>query len=110
MEIKPTITRAELLALLTERFGIPVTQVEPITTGQIAKAFFFQANSQEYVIRFTQPNMAQSLYKDQYAATHFSSPHVPIPPVISVNEYQENTYAITRRMPGKTLDSFSKQF
>jgi hygromycin-B 4-O-kinase len=104
VEIKPPIPQNELLALLTERSGTPVTQVEPIATGQMAKGFFFTANGAEYVIRFTRANVAMGLYKDQYAYEHFSSPQLPIPPVICVDAYQEFTYIITRKMPGKILD------
>ena len=107
MEIKPLITQTELLALLSERFGTPVTQVEPIATGQMAKGFFFKANDEAYVIRFTRANVAFGLSKDLYAYTHFSSPQVPIPEVICIEPYREFTYIITRRMPGKILDLLS---
>ncbi len=96
-----------LLALLSKVLGARVTQIRPIEYGQIAKAFFFQAQGQDFVVRFTQPNMAIGLHKDLYAYTHFTSPQVPVPPVVCVDEYQGITYAITRKMPGKTLDSFS---
>ena len=109
MEIKPTITQTDLLALLIERFSTPVTQVEPIATGQMAKGYFFEANGDEYVIRFTRANIALGLYKDQYAYTHFASPQVPIPEVICIETYQEFTYAITRKMPGQILDSLSEE-
>jgi hygromycin-B 4-O-kinase len=97
-----------LLALLTERFGTAVSQIEPIATGQIAKGFFFVANGDEYVIRFTRANMAMGLHKDAYAHTHFASPLVPVPPVICVDEFGTFTYIITRRMPGEILDRLSE--
>lgn len=108
MEIKPFITQTELLALLTERFGTPITHIEPIATGQIAKGFFFTAHGEQYVIRFTRANMAMGLHKDQYAYTHFASPQIPIPPVIGVDEFEDFTYIITQRMPGKILDRLSE--
>jgi hygromycin-B 4-O-kinase len=109
VEIKPLITQSELLALLTERFGTAVSQIEPIATGQIANGFFFAANGDEYVIRFTRANMAMGLHKDAYAYTHFASPLVPVPPVICVDEYGAFTYIITQRMPGDILDRLSEE-
>jgi hygromycin-B 4-O-kinase len=108
LEIKPPIPEDELLALLMEQFGMPVTQVEPIATGQMAKGFFFEAGGNEYVIRFTRANVGMGLYKDQYAYEHFASHKLPIPPVICVDEYENFTYAITRKMPGKILDQLTE--
>ncbi len=107
MKIKPIISQAELLALLAEIFTAPVTAVQPINAGQIAKAFFFAAGGNEYVIRFTQPNMGMGLQKDQYAYKHFAAPRLPIPPVVRMDEYRGYPYAITRRMKGKPLEDFT---
>lgn len=96
------------MALLMARLETAVTHIKPIATGQIAKGFFFEAAGEDYVIRFTRANMAMGLHKDQYAYTHFASPQIPIPPVIGVDEFQDFTYIITRRMPGKILDQLSE--
>ena len=109
MEIKPPISRAELLALLTERFDTQVTRTKSIATGQMAKGFFFEANGEDFVIRFTRANVAFGLSKDHYAYTHFSSPQIPIPEVICIEPYQEFTYIITRKMPGEILDLLSAE-
>lgn len=107
VEIKPVITQDELLGLLTGVFVGPVTAVHSINSGQIAKAFFFEAAGQEYVIRLTRPNVAVGLHKDAFAYRHFASPRLPIPPVVRMGDYAGYTYAITRRMPGKILDEYS---
>jgi len=107
--IKPLISESELLALLTERFGTPVSQIKPIASGQVATGFFFTVNGEEYVIRFTQENLAQTLYKDQYVCSHLLPPHIPSPTFVCVSTDNETTYAITHRVPGKILDAFSDQ-
>ena len=109
MGIKPLISESELLALLTERFGTPVSQIKPIASGQVATGFFFTVNGEEYVIRFTQENLAQTLYKDQYVCSHLLPPHIPSPTFVCVSTDNETTYAITHRVPGKILDAFSDQ-
>lgn len=109
MEIKPLITKSEIEALIQRIWGTTATQIEPIASGEIAASYFFNVDAKGYVIRFTQPNMATGLYKDEIAAKHFSSPMLPVPPIICVEEHQGLTFAITQKMIGETLDALTDE-
>ena len=109
MEIKPLITTSEIEGVIYQVFGVSPTQTEPIASGEIAASYYFNVDEKAYVIRFAKQSMAAGLYKDLIAVRHFATPDLPIPPVFSVDPFQDLTFAITQKMPGDILDNLTEQ-
>ena len=100
-----TIPKQEILNLLSQYFGGVVEALEPIATGQISEPYSFTVDGEDYVIRFARPGLEETLYKDRYVSTELLR-GVPVAEFVHMDEYQDRTYAITRKAAGKILDEF----
>jgi len=95
---------ARVLALLRERFSPSATDLVPVEGGSVARTFAFRAGEEAYIIRFNLDRMLRSNFpKEAYLWEKLSSTSIPMPPVLQVGRLGDLHYAISRRMPGKTL-------
>lgn len=102
--IKPEVEERDVLVLLSEHFGAPVTRLDSPRTGRIARTFFFAVDEQDYVVRFNRDTMgAANFPKEAYVYATWASPRIPIPEILAVGRLGDLHYAISRRVPGEPL-------
>lgn len=101
--VKPELSDEAVRALLAERFIAPAGLLVPVGGGQIAQTFAFTAEGRAYIIRFNHTNMLVNLEKEAYIYRHFAAPLVPIPPIHQVGHLEGFVYAISEKMPGRTM-------
>ncbi len=101
---KRTLTDQQIETLLNDQLGGSVSEIEPITTGEISEAYFFQMGNEQLVARFVQPKLRDTLYKDRYVSAKLVASQVPVAVFVSVGDFEGGTYAVTRRCPGVILD------
>jgi hygromycin-B 4-O-kinase len=101
--VKPELSDEAVRALLAERFIAPAGLLVPVGGGQIAQTFAFTAEGRAYIIRFNHTNMLVNLEKEAYIYRHFAAPLVPIPPVHQIGHLDGFVYAITEKMPGRSM-------
>jgi hygromycin-B 4-O-kinase len=101
--VKPELSDEAVRALLAARFIAPAGALVPVGGGQIAQTFTFTAEGRAYIIRFNHTNMLVNLEKEAYIYRHFAAPLVPIPPVHQIGHLDGFVYAITEKMPGRSM-------
>ena len=94
-------------SLLEKKIGTQVSKIKPVKTGQISEAYFLEAAGQAYVVRFARAGMSDTLHKDRYVSSQLVSKDVPVAEFVCVDEFDDRTYALTRRAPGKILDDYT---
>jgi hygromycin-B 4-O-kinase len=104
-QIKPEVEEREVVALVSDHFGAPVTRIDTPSMGQIARTFFCRVDGQDYVVRFNRDNMAANLPKEAYVYARYAPPGIPIPEILQVGRHGDLHYAISRRVPGVPLVS-----
>ena len=93
-----------VLDLLRVSFGDNIGRWERLVGGAFSSAYGFEANGQPYVVRLNAaPHAAESFAKDAFAARHFASSGLPIPEIIEIGSHRDVEYAISERVPGRTL-------
>lgn len=103
-DLRPVVKDAHVLALLNERFSTPVTDLVPVEGGAVARTFAFRAGSQDYIIRFNLDKMLTSNFpKEAYLWQKLASTQIPMPPVLQIGRLVDLYFAISPKMPGKTL-------
>ncbi len=107
--VKPNIELEQVLLLLQEHFGKPVSQFTPIVAGLIARTFSFCVDNRDYVIRFQTDNMLAHFEKEKYICENYGSPHIPIPSIVHIGRFQDLHFAISHKVLGQTLDKLSAQ-
>ena len=105
MALKPEADATRVRALLREQFAGEVADVLPLPGGAFSRAFAFTAGGRGYVVRLSAaPQAAESFAKDDYAWWHFASPALPIPRVLATGPTAGGHFAISERVPGRTLE------
>ncbi|HEX4203908.1 MAG TPA: hypothetical protein VHZ51_06860 [Ktedonobacteraceae bacterium] len=56
-DLRPIVEHAQVLTLLNEHFSAPVTDLESVDGGSVARVFAFRADDQEYIVRFNLDKM-----------------------------------------------------
>lgn len=93
---------------LLKHFSKSISNLIPLTPGELACPFSFRVGNEEYVIRIH--TEIKSFLKDKYAYQHFHSEKLLIPEVLEVGKMDEEYFfAITRKLSGVTLDLLSKE-
>lgn len=106
--MKTTYTIDEVEEFLARiRIGAIRGSVRQLTEGHTSQVFSFErGQGLKYVIRLRKSK--KDLQADQYAFKHFSS-HLPIPEVIDIGVFDDNThFAITPLIEGETLSTISQ--
>ncbi len=88
-------------AFLRRHVSPGVARVEAVGEGEWSRAFAYELNGEEFVIRFGA--LDEDFSKDALAA-RFAAPALPIPEVLAVGETRDGYYAISRRAQGRFLD------
>lgn len=103
-DLRPVVTHEQVLRLLSTYFATPVTDLMEMDGGSVARTFTFRADGQEYVIRFNLDKMLTSNFpKELYVWRKLAATGIPMAPMIEVGRMNDLHFAISRRMPGKTL-------
>jgi hygromycin-B 4-O-kinase len=98
-----TIDPEMILALLKTLFADGVSSVSFIGAGMFSTAYSFCADRQPYILRFNKHE--EDFLKDEYAYRRFASPRLPIPKLVRMGRFDEDTcFAVTERCEGSTLD------
>lgn len=106
-DLRPTITRDEVSTLLDQFFAGSVNDLTNLDGGEVARAFTFNAGTprEEYVLRLNDADhMPISFAKEARLAQTIASPAIPIPPIKHEGRWEHFYFAISRRVPGVTLD------
>ena len=84
-------------------------KLETIADGETSQAFLFETEEGPRVLRVS-IHSKESFLKDQMAHRQLASAGLPIPEVFEVGEVESGLFfAISERVPGKTLDKFSRE-
>ena len=76
--------------------------VQPLNGGENSIAFAVDVPDKQYVMRINKKS--QGFRKDMFAALHFGSDKVPIPPVVTIGEYHDRGhYALSHLVTGQSL-------
>lgn len=103
-EIKPLVAESAIRDLLSKTFEQEVGQLVPLEGGNIARVFTFRVgHHDEYVIRLGQSHVS-NYEKERFVLENFGSAAIPIPPILKTGELDGLNYAISKKMPGKTLN------
>ena len=109
-DLRPSIEREQVLALLRQHFSEPVTNLLPLEGSQVARTFAFRAGKQDYILRFNAADhMPISFAKEAFLARTIASPQIPIPPVTQVGRWQNLHFAISLRVPGQMVEKLPVQ-
>ncbi len=109
-DLRPVVASEQVLALLGQHFGAPISYLVSVEGAQVARTFAFRANAQEYIIRFNHDTMLDSnLPKEVYLIRKFAGTAIPLPPLLHVGRVGELHFAISCKMPGQMLELLSPQ-
>ncbi len=109
-DLRPVVASEQVLALLSQHFNTPISDLVPVEGGQVARTFAFRTGAQEYIIRFNHDRMLNSNFpKEAYLMRKFAGTGIPIPPILQVGRMGELQFAISRKMPGQMLEQLSPQ-
>src|SRR5579875_948900 len=103
-DLRPSVTHEQVLTLLSQYFSMLVTGLVELDGGSVARTFSFQADGQEYVVRFNLDKMLTSNFpKELYVWRKLAGTDIPMAPMIEVGRMNDLHFAISRKIPGKTL-------
>ncbi len=92
--IKPLVDHAQALTLVREQLDAPVSHLDVVDGGEVARTFSFAADGQEYILRFNRP-MGATFAKEAYLYGAIASPRIPIPRIVRIGRLDGLHYAIS---------------
>jgi hygromycin-B 4-O-kinase len=98
---RPEVGAEALAAFLTTRFDGPIAGLAPLTPGEIARVFAFEAEGRPWVVRLAHD--PGGFEKDRLAHQRWAAPGLPIPWVREVGQLDDLWYAISERLPGRVM-------
>ncbi len=102
MRQKPHIDGAIILQYLRSEVDHTIADIHFIKGGMNSQAFSFQSHGDSFVIRVNANDYG--FRKDAYAAKHFASEKLPIPPVLKLGKIAGGYYTcISKMAAGKSL-------
>jgi hygromycin-B 4-O-kinase len=97
--------------LLGVALRLPIEELgaaQPLAGGFFSRAYACRAGEREYVVRLNRVVFAaEGFDKDAYAWRQFAAPELPIPRVLASGASGEDVWAISDRVPGRTLDQLT---
>ena len=109
-DLRPLVTREQVLGLLSQHFPTPILDVAPVEGGQVARTFSFRVADQEFLVRFNLDKMGHSNFpKEAYLVRKLARTALPLAPLLQVGRLGELHYAISHKMPGKMLQEHTPQ-
>jgi hypothetical protein len=97
---------ANARAFLGSRYGSRVSEVAELGRGAWSRAFSFQFDARELVIRFGQHRVD---YEIDQQAMRYATPDLPVPAVIEIGAALGGAYAISERRHGRFLESLDAE-
>jgi hygromycin-B 4-O-kinase len=92
------------IQFLRERFG-PAAQIQTIRPGEWSVPYSVRTTDADLVVRFSAYD--EDFEKDAYAA-RYSSPSLPIPPIIEWGPALDGFYAVATRVGGEHIDGLDE--
>jgi hygromycin-B 4-O-kinase len=106
-DLRPVVADTQILEVLSPYFS-SVTDLTALEGGLVARTLAFQNGEEQYVVRFTDDNMLHAnLPKEGYVAQKLITTEIPIAPILHVGRLGTRHFAISRRMPGRRLETFT---
>lgn len=106
--VKPVIEQAFILDLLKDNFEQPIQALTPVQGGMVAQTLSFRAGDEAHILRFISDSIEVSYQKEAFIYENFDSPKIPIPPILKVGQLGNLHYAISKKLPGRGLQSLSR--
>lgn len=107
-DLRPVVSDTQVLEALGQYFSTPVTDLTPLEGGQVARTLAFRHGTEEYIVRFTDDNMMNAnLPKEAYLLPKLAARGVPIAPMLYVGQLGERHFAVSRKIPGRMLETFT---
>jgi hygromycin-B 4-O-kinase len=107
--VKPILHPQQVLDLIHSRFGTPAEALTPIDQGQIARTFSFRTAGRDYIIRFQNDNMLAHYKKEALVEQRYAASRFPVPHILHLGRFDALHYAISQRVPGRSLDLLSPE-
>lgn len=101
--IKPDMDASAVERFLREYGKRDISGVQPIEQGELSRAYYFQSNSEDYVIRFKKER--DGFERERLLYKMFPSQDMPMPRIADIGSWEDIYYCISLRAPGKTLVS-----
>jgi hygromycin-B 4-O-kinase len=86
-------------------FNHDISNFEEIVGGERSRAYIFNSANQKFIFRIN--NHLDGFQKDKYAFEHFSK-SIPIPEIYKIGQFNDQFYAISEFLPGKSLKNDPK--
>jgi hygromycin-B 4-O-kinase len=106
--VQPSLDQQHILTLLNTHFTGAITDLAPLSGGNVAQTLRFTTNGQIYVLRLVTDRMGASFKKETDLYERLA-PHIPIPRVYHTGHFQDVYYAISQHVPGKPMTQLSWQ-
>ncbi|AZN41165.1 phosphotransferase family protein [Paenibacillus albus] len=99
---KPIIDPEEIEQILTAQLGTsPITELMPMTGGNLSRVFSFQHGGRDAVIKFS--DLAGAYDTERFVSELLSRHGVPFPRCLGQGQVKELSYSILERVPGAML-------
>jgi hygromycin-B 4-O-kinase len=109
-DLRSVVTDRQVYDALSQYFSTPITDLTPIAGGNVAQTFAFRNSGEEYIVRFNDDNMmTANLSKEAYLAPKLAAAGIPVAPILYVGRLGERHFAISRKLPGRMLETFTGQ-
>ena len=109
-DLRPAVEQEQILALLQQHFKEPISDLETIEGGQVARTFVFRVGEQEYILRFNDAShMPISFVKEANLSQRIASSPIPFPPIVQVGNWRGLHFAISQKLPGRMLIEYPIQ-
>ncbi len=109
-DLRPMVTTTQVLTTLNQHFREPIRDLTPVEGGQVARVFSFCVQEQEYIVRFNLDAMLNSNFpKEAYLVRKLAGTSLPVAPILYVGRLDDLHFAISRKLPGKTLQEHTPQ-
>ncbi len=96
---KSEISVEEASNFFSEHYPRPIVNIEELKGGKHSKAFSYEYDGRDLVVRFSTEN--RGFLKDKYAFEHLGM-RISIPRVIEIETYKDLHYCITEKVSGET--------
>ena len=107
ISMKPDLDIDEVLVLLRTVVRSNIYDIKEASTGKIKKVYFFKAENNEYVIRFSKDNTEFEI--ESYLQDRFEKAKIPSPKVLNKGCYKDYNYAISEKLYGTQLCDLDKE-
>jgi hygromycin-B 4-O-kinase len=105
--VRPDVADSEIISLLKDSFDHQIEELTSIQEGLVEQTFSFRVDGDLYNLRLITSSIEVSYQKEAFISRNFSSPSIPIPPVIKFGQIGDIYYLISKKLPGRSLGSIS---